>query len=96
MARRRKERPAKKFGTPLYCAVWPTGNYAFVGGGGGKSSSGIANKYSPLLYYLLRPMHSEFNHPAWPRHGCGTLGYGYMHGHYLSLTSTLTWMMASG
>jgi len=45
MARRRKERPAKKFGTPLYCAVWPKGKYAFVGGGGGKSSSGIPNKY---------------------------------------------------
>ena len=58
MARRRTERPAKKFGTPLYCAVWPKGDYAFVAGGGGKSSSGIANK----CVYIWHPVSAYVCH----------------------------------
>ncbi|KAK9868382.1 hypothetical protein WJX84_002942 [Apatococcus fuscideae] len=34
----------QKFSSALYCASWPAGQYLFLGGGGGKRSSGIPNK----------------------------------------------------
>ena len=39
-----KKQNVRKYGAPLYCAVWPAGDYALVAGGGGKKSSGIANR----------------------------------------------------
>ena len=42
----RKPAP-RKYGTPLYCAAWPAGEHLYVAGGGGKKSSGIANRQVP-------------------------------------------------
>ena len=39
-----KKAAVTKYGAPLYGASWPQGDYAFVGGGGGKKSSGIPNR----------------------------------------------------
>ncbi|KAL3143513.1 hypothetical protein ABBQ38_002318 [Trebouxia sp. C0009 RCD-2024] len=44
MVRKHKDNGSRKFGAPLYCAAWPAGGYAIVGGGGGKRSSGIPNR----------------------------------------------------
>ena len=47
-----KKKPIQKYGAPLYCAVWPDGDYVLVAGGGGKKSSGIANRFCILLFIL--------------------------------------------
>ncbi|KAK9844529.1 hypothetical protein WJX74_003654 [Apatococcus lobatus] len=40
-----KQKPGfQKFSSALYCASWPAGQYLFLGGGGGKKSSGIPNR----------------------------------------------------
>ncbi|KAK9832796.1 hypothetical protein WJX81_001956 [Elliptochloris bilobata] len=41
----------RKYGTPLYCAAWPAGEHLFVAGGGGKKSSGIANRVLVAQYH---------------------------------------------
>ena len=49
MARKPKDNGSRKFGAPLYCAAWPAGAYPIVGGGGGKRSSGIPNRFASSL-----------------------------------------------
>lgn len=44
----KKKKDRSTYGVPLYGAVWPPGDYVILGGGGGKASSGIVNKYALL------------------------------------------------